>query len=1208
MSPILTTFVLVGLSAGQYPDALDHLRAGDVTPQVGLLLDRSGSMGWGRAPSECDWFAAQCSGGHTGDLWNWSYCSSGCPCDDFQGDCDSDSECKSGHCSHDVGSSYGVTSNMDVCEPNPSGAAGGGAELDKSQQMKAALVGCRSADDGIVDKWASKVNFSVFEFGSSTALKVPFDSDKATLEAGIMAIPASGATYMTRGIHDHAKYFQDYFTAANSLTCRPNFLVMLSDGNPNGGATTYKLDCSAPVENKYVSQNAPWEGAEYIHRNEDILCQVPGDQNIVTYSIGFGQPGDFSPTNLQKIAESGNGEYYFAADREQLNRSFEQIISSIVSRSALFFAPIAVQTESLFSANYAYTAAFKPQEGGPWRGTVKKHCIVPPSLNNGTYDTSVDTCLFESTDGLALETNPRVMDLWTGDRSIAADIGGAGEVVIQQMQSHAGGQPVGPYWGHRNIVSWRAGQSGYVEVNPTNWLSSDSWSNGCEHAKLINALHGYTYDADCGTSDPVAVSEWPLGDPVNFAPLLLNYGDCHDAQDQAIPGHCFVLSGMNDGMVHIFDAADGTETTALVPAELWGASGIANSLMSDMQQQPNLTFTHRYYVDGEPRLYHVDSDADGQIDANETAQVIFGLGRGGRAYYSIDVSVLTAGRLDSTANPIHPLMYEPGSALEELRDTWAAPWLGQLRKGQDLLDVAIVPSGHVRSLDFPLGTPLVPKVSVPPRADLSNPRYYNCQGAQGFAVMNGHAQSWCDNWWFNGCQGSGVCYDAGGIPMDIAIPVQLSDPTYEAAAMRLKFSEFEIDPNDTVRIEDEAGHVVGEYTGSALRQGFTPWVYGDKIVVRLITDGRDTHDRGFQLKKIDWVAKVPGPASGQAPGRETGFVLGTDHRPTVYISDLTKWNGSTRKPFAVQVDGGGMIMRITNDCNGIDTDRCLDAASAPDLAHMVCPVSGEVAGYAEAGELSALYWGDECGQIFKAWTPDGGTTWDARRLINLNGGDIAVDQNHRKLFRKLDLVLSGCPGQRAVGIYFGTGNMQGPTSKADLMDAGINNGRDLVGVLWDLSSLPSNLTENDLEDVTGGAAMTAPQMVANQKYGWRMNLDKNERMLRNPLVFDSVAYFKTFEPTSSAVECGGSSGMDRIYALNNCDGSPVSDQDGDGVLDPASEREVWSGQTEVGGGLFFFTPKNSPVLVSHADITQRQTAQLNRRGRSRPGLYLWREY
>ena len=53
---------------------------------------------------------------HKGSKFGWDYCTAACPCGTGEGDCDSDAECKSGlKCKHDVGSSYGVTSTVDVC-------------------------------------------------------------------------------------------------------------------------------------------------------------------------------------------------------------------------------------------------------------------------------------------------------------------------------------------------------------------------------------------------------------------------------------------------------------------------------------------------------------------------------------------------------------------------------------------------------------------------------------------------------------------------------------------------------------------------------------------------------------------------------------------------------------------------------------------------------------------------------------------------------------------------------------------------------------------------------------------------------------------------------------------------------------------------------------------------------------------------------------
>jgi len=58
--------------------------------------------------------ALDCSGGTP---WSWSYCTSTCPCSNGMGDCDSNSHCQTGTtCKHNVGTSYGQSWDMDVCE------------------------------------------------------------------------------------------------------------------------------------------------------------------------------------------------------------------------------------------------------------------------------------------------------------------------------------------------------------------------------------------------------------------------------------------------------------------------------------------------------------------------------------------------------------------------------------------------------------------------------------------------------------------------------------------------------------------------------------------------------------------------------------------------------------------------------------------------------------------------------------------------------------------------------------------------------------------------------------------------------------------------------------------------------------------------------------------------------------------------------------
>lgn len=65
--------------------------------------------GWSSGVDVCE----KC---HDGTLGDWSYCSPECPCDEGEGDCDSDADCAGNlKCLNNVGPEYGWSSSLDVC-------------------------------------------------------------------------------------------------------------------------------------------------------------------------------------------------------------------------------------------------------------------------------------------------------------------------------------------------------------------------------------------------------------------------------------------------------------------------------------------------------------------------------------------------------------------------------------------------------------------------------------------------------------------------------------------------------------------------------------------------------------------------------------------------------------------------------------------------------------------------------------------------------------------------------------------------------------------------------------------------------------------------------------------------------------------------------------------------------------------------------------
>jgi len=161
-------------------------------------------------------------------------------------------------------------------------------------------------------------------------------------------------------------------------------------------------------------------------------------------------------------------------------------------------------------------------------------------------------------------------------------------------------------------------------------------------------------DAD-GTAD--FWRPWVLGDSLHSRPLAINYGarpgydvDGADnilgtADDEDPDVRIFM--GTNDGFLHQFQNIDtsggesGVEKWAFIPRELMDNVDL-------LRQQGSIVPMHPYGVDGAPVAFVIDNNGDGTIThssgcstgANDCDKVYlyFGLRRGGKSYYALDVS------------------------------------------------------------------------------------------------------------------------------------------------------------------------------------------------------------------------------------------------------------------------------------------------------------------------------------------------------------------------------------------------------------------------------------------------------------------------------------------------------------------------------------------------------------------------------------------
>lgn len=168
-----------------------------------------------------------------------------------------------------------------------------------------------------------------------------------------------------------------------------------------------------------------------------------------------------------------------------------------------------------------------------------------------------------------------------------------------------------------------------------------TWARGIDILNTDTNPDGSLADKNADDS-----RNWIMADPIHSTPLTINYGD-HGNFTQSNPDVRIVLTG-NDGFVHMFQNTNtdgtqsGVENWAFIPH---ASLGVLERLMRDGVPADSTTPLHPYGVDGAPVAYVLDGNGDGAIDTNahspypnDQVLLFFGMRRGGRHYYAMDIT------------------------------------------------------------------------------------------------------------------------------------------------------------------------------------------------------------------------------------------------------------------------------------------------------------------------------------------------------------------------------------------------------------------------------------------------------------------------------------------------------------------------------------------------------------------------------------------
>jgi type IV pilus assembly protein PilY1 len=445
----------------------------------------------------------------------------------------------------------------------------------------------------------------------------------SAMKAAINGISATGFTPLGEFLRDGGRYYKgtslengNTYTSPIQLECQPSFVILVSDGLQNGS-----IDVRDQATNRFV---------------QDHATGFAGTQNVIVHTVGFDLAGDAAANDvLRTAAANGGGQFYTANNQAELEAALQDAIRRIVAATFTFATPV-VPTTSTTGSTKAYLAAFQSDPSRPfWKGFVKAY----QRDSNGLVP--IDGNGVPLSSALVWEAGQVLSGTASSTRTI--------KTVASVTSTTSGSSTVGT----GSLTSFDKANSAITQAL-LGAASSTERDQIIDHARGVDTLDE---DKDGNTTEDRA---WKLGDvfhstPVLITPPVLALNDSsYQAFKTAQASRTKILiAGANDGMLHAFRESDGVELWAFIPPHL----------LDDMQNLHSTSGDHLFYVDASPIA------ADIKISGSWKTIVVFGLRRGGKHYYALDIT--------DTTNPTFLWSFTD----TKMGETWSEPAIGKVKIG-----------------------------------------------------------------------------------------------------------------------------------------------------------------------------------------------------------------------------------------------------------------------------------------------------------------------------------------------------------------------------------------------------------------------------------------------------------------------------------------------------------------------------------------------
>ncbi|PFG51778.1 type IV pilus assembly protein PilY1 [Marinobacter sp. LV10R520-4] len=391
-----------------------------------------------------------------------------------------------------------------------------------------------------------------------------------------------------------------------------------TDSRGPWGATPGTSDNTADIECRQsfslIMTDSIWNGSTPgdVLEADAVAAIASGEM------INWPQPGsDRNPQNIDDLlhaAINGRGGYASAQNPKEFTAEIQGFLGGVIARAQTSASAAAVSSAVLRTDALGFFAGFRSED---WSGTLTGF-----NFNLGTEIWDAETVLEN--------TLPADRTLITYNRSAGVKLAFTSATSLSNL-SQAQQDAL-------NADPTLAASQDNLGPNRLAWLHGD------------NSAHSTFRDRQRQDAGGATVTRL-LGDVINANPQFVgttNYGFRRLSGTEGSSYGAFrstttyrertaaLYVPANDGILHAFDSETGGELFGYIPSELLLPTG-SNSY-ARISELMNPSYTHKYLMDGTPRIQdaYFDKDGDG---SKEWRTVLLGtMGNGGKTVFALDIT------------------------------------------------------------------------------------------------------------------------------------------------------------------------------------------------------------------------------------------------------------------------------------------------------------------------------------------------------------------------------------------------------------------------------------------------------------------------------------------------------------------------------------------------------------------------------------------